>query len=230
MAYKDIRNSKTMKVIIVVVCVILALAMTIPSVAVLLGAGKQQSTSDQATSQAQQAESIIPGESTSLEDCNAYYEKLVNNVQAKVDADATNGNNFRMLGNNYMSWGSNLLTYHADSEEAKAQAATCWTKAAEAYKSALDISHSDPIALNYAQAIYMSGDLETARTELEALVEEAPNYANAWAFLSQVYNELGETDLGTQAYNKALELSGATASTAETTQTDTDADSSESQE
>ena len=85
MAYKDIRNSKTMKVIIVVVCVILALAMTIPSVAVLLGAGKQQSTSDQATSQTQQAESIIPGESTSLEDCNAYYEKLISMLDGKVD-------------------------------------------------------------------------------------------------------------------------------------------------
>jgi tetratricopeptide (TPR) repeat protein len=60
---------------------------------------------------------------------------------------------------------------------------------------------------NYAIALYASGDLQTAKTQYEAIVKTSPDAAS-YNNLANVYRDLGQTDDAVAAYTKAIELDG----------------------
>jgi tetratricopeptide (TPR) repeat protein len=58
---------------------------------------------------------------------------------------------------------------------------------------------------NYAIALYASGDLQTAKTQYEAIIKASPD-ATTYNNLANVYRDLNETDKAVDAYNKSIAL------------------------
>jgi tetratricopeptide (TPR) repeat protein len=194
------RFSTAKKIGIVVVCAILALAMTIPSMAVLL-ANDTQSTSDTTST-----ESVVPDENTSVEDTNSYYQNLVTKLETSISDGSASTTAYKQLGDDYYAWANALSAYHSDDADAQTQAVTCWQKAKESYEKYLADNDSASVRVSDGVATYFSGDTAGGLAILEQTTVDYESYVPAWFNLGLLYLYSGDTDNAQAALQKVLDL------------------------
>jgi tetratricopeptide (TPR) repeat protein len=204
MAFDKKNTSLGMKIGIIVVCVILALAMTIPSLSALLGSSSSSNTSSNTTSSSNTTLDI-PSSSSTVDETNTYYSVLVDALQKEVDKGSTSVGLYEQLGNDYFDWANALTSYHSDDTKAMSDAAIYWSKAISAYDTYLASNSKDAVSVDRAIATYQTGDEAGAISLLETFTATVTDYPQAWYYLGYLYQEKGDTANAKAAYQKVLD-------------------------
>lgn len=211
------RKKRIGAIIIVVFAILMALSMMTPSCSAIVSnnnanqqaedeASEDASTSDESTSDAQEAEDSGTSEETTstMDSLDATYESTVEPLKERLEEDPENLAALLNLGNDYMSWGYAASTYATTDEEA-AHATELLEQAISYFDSYLELNDSDVVKVNRALCLLYEGDADGAQEALEALTEESPESPLAWANLGLVYEYQGNQTLARSAYEKAEE-------------------------
>lgn len=190
------------KIGITVVCALLALAMTIPSLVLLFSGDKESSAAKSTTGSASTAATTGPA---TVADIDAeYVETEAALIAAAKDAPDNNTYN-ETIGNLYFDWALDLMAY-TGTEDVSAHLAETWAKCISYYDIFLKKGSSAPVEVDRAIAFYYSGDTQSAIDSMLAFTAVNEKYSPAWANLGLFYESRGETDLARSAYKKALEV------------------------
>lgn len=141
---------------------------------------------------------------TSVADLDETYQPLVDNLEEKVAADASDKDSLKALGGYYSQWGIYVRTLGTTDEDTS-HANDLFEKAIAAYDSYLELEDSDEVRVSRALAQYYEGRTSEAQSALEELTEKSPDYAPAWANLGLIYEATSATEEAKAAYQKAIE-------------------------
>ncbi len=177
------------KIVIIAFAAILALSMMVPSLAGLFGA-------DASTSQAP----------ASIEELDARYTEITEPLEQKIARDPDDMESVRALAQAYMNWGYNV-SYLAAVDAETSHANELFSKALQLFDAYLDTDPEDSgqIKVDRALCLLYAGETSNAREALEAITEEDPENAVAWANLGLVYEIVGDTEQARNAYSAAIE-------------------------
>ncbi|NTU89509.1 MAG: tetratricopeptide repeat protein [Actinobacteria bacterium] len=190
------------KIGITVVCVLLALAMTIPSLVLLFSDDKGSSST---TSTTDSASAATTAEAATVADIDAEYEETETALIASAEAAPDDNTYNETIGNLYFDWALDLMAY-TGTEDVSAHLAETWAKCISYYDTFLEKGSSAPVEVDRAIAFYYSGDTQSAIDSMLAFTAMNEDYSPAWANLGLFYESRGETDLARESYNKALEV------------------------
>lgn len=206
------RKKRLQRIGIGIFAVVIALSMTIPSFAYLLGDGTAQQEA-QATEEAaagadestDAATDTQEAAETGLASVDASYQPTVQALEEKLKESPDDLATLLNLGNDYMAWARTGSLYVA-SDEDRQHLSELYGQAISYYDRYLELNDSNAVRVDRALCQFYRGETEEATTALEQLCETAPDYGPAWANLGLVYEYQGEQDKAKEAYQKAVEV------------------------
>lgn len=227
------RNMSTgTRIIVGIFAVIMALSMTLPSLAPIFAndtvseqeaeseESSEQDASEQEKDATEEKESDKKTETTGDSELDAIIASTPDNESLKTLAEDNQKSNEKFikrleedpndlaallnLGQNYMNWGSNAR-YSGTTEEETAYTNALFKKAIEYYDRYLAIRKSDAVKIQRAMCEFYTDNTEEALKTLTTMTEEKPDYPLAWAYLGMLYEQQYDYDKAKEAYAKAVE-------------------------
>lgn len=175
------------KIVIVVFIVIFAFSTLAGAFASVLSSNNNKDTSD-----------------NSVSAIDAKYEPVINDLQAKVDADSSDAASLLALGRYYYQWGYSVKQ-SGSSDDDTSHANDLFEKAVSAYDKYLESNDSNAARVDRAMVKYAEGDTDSAVSSLQEVTTNSPDYALAWAYLGYLYYYAqGNADEATTALNNAV--------------------------
>lgn len=208
------------KIVIGIFAVVMALSMTLPSLAPIFAGtassssqSSEQSSSDQESSESSTDENAdaevedptagVPENETLKNLANQNKDKIVK-FQKRLKNDPNDLAALLNLGQNYMSWGYSSL-YSGTTDEEKAYSEGLIQKAVEYYDSYLALHASDAVKVQKALCSYYLGNTDEAIDTLKKMTEEKPDYPMGWANLGMLYEQQYDQENALNAYQKAAD-------------------------
>jgi tetratricopeptide (TPR) repeat protein len=202
MAFDKNNTSFGMKIVIIVFAVVLVLTMCLPFFSSCSAASSSSSSSASDTAS---TSSDTSAATTTVAGVRSTYGTLISALEAKVEADAANLTPVVNLGNAYMDMGMDMLSAsdYSDNEEEVQQV---FLTAVDYYDTYLASGSSSAVTVDRTVCLFYAGEEDQAVADLEAFVEETPDYPMAWYNLGVFYQTQGDYDKATEAYNTVIEL------------------------
>ena len=175
------------KVVITVFAVLMALGMMLPSLAGLVDKGRSSTPA-------------------TIEEVDARFQKTAEPLEQKVAVNSEDMDSVLQLGQTYMNWGYNVLALSkVDAETLHAN--ELFSKAMQMFDSyiAANPDAAGQVKVDRALCLLYSGETSNALSALQAIVDEDPSNATAWANLGLVYEITGSTESARDAYTHAIE-------------------------
>ena len=143
---------------------------------------------------------------------NQKNQSTVDYLKGKLDSSPTSYTAAVNLANGYFDWAQELSTPATGQSQvatpAMAAAFEKWTSAKSAYDAATKLTKTmDPsVQTDRSYAALYSNDTTGAITIVKAVIDKAPNFAQAWVHLGIYYEAANQTPLAVPAYQKYLQL------------------------
>ncbi len=182
------RKRDAKEIAVIVISVIVALGLMLPSLAQIFAQPQTQS---------------IP---TTIEGYQERYQPLVDQLQGELEADPTNADAELQLANTYFEWGSYARMFAGD-DEFRAEVERVFGEAKSAYAKyvellgSTDSEEAKQAEVSEALCSYYTGDTGTAIKDLTELAEST-DFAPAWANLGMIYAAEGATNTAIECYEK----------------------------
>lgn len=199
------QRSKAIRIVILILAVVMALSMLLPSLSSIVSVLFDSSSSTTTTTTSDDS-SDDEEEETSVATIDALYEDEEAELLASLEEDSTNLAVLLNLGNLYLEWAQTASDY-AESDEDTEHIYELYTSAVTYYDQYLSLYDSNFVVVQRALALFERGDTQTAIDALLAHMEDAgASYPPLYVTLGNFYEELGETDLAISYYEQAVEL------------------------
>lgn len=212
---KSTGMSTARKVGITIVCVLMAIAMCLPTLSVFMGStAAQESASESASSASGETDASESEETATVESVDKQYRATVKAIKKKLKKEPDNINLYATLGDLYLSWGDGLKQVIMTSGQVEVDTLN---KMNEHYKDAVDslTSYIDKGGENASAAQYERGvanldlgEYDSAIEDLKAVTDADASNASAWINLASAYEGKEDKDSARDAYNKAIEACG----------------------
>lgn len=187
------RKRDAKEIAVIVISVIVAVSLMLPSLA-------------QIFAQPQQTETLP----TTVEGYQEKYQPIVDGYEEQLEADPNNAQAELGLANTYYEWGSYARMFAGD-EEFQAEVTRVFTEAENAYAKYLEIvgntdsDEAKQAAVSKALCASDLGNTIGAIDQLQKLADDT-NYAPAWANLGMLYqSQEGGEQAAIEAYQKGIE-------------------------
>lgn len=192
---KDKKKRGPKEIAVIIISVIVALSLMLPSLALIFGQGTSSTT---------QGESIP----TSFEGLEERYQPVVDQYQADLDADPDDANAEYRLGTAYFEWAS-YARFFAGTDEQKEQVDEMFSSATKALTTFIEqqggytTNTAKQAAVSKALCAFYQDDAAQAIEQLQTLGDET-DYAPAWANLGMVYESEDDDAKAIAAYEKGI--------------------------
>ena len=140
-----------------------------------------------------------------MDQLDSRYSATASSLESKLEANPDDAASLINLANTYLTWGDMARNY-ASTDDEQAHVTDLLQKAEGYYDTYLASNDANAAHVNRALCQYYLGDTAAAIAALEQFCAGTADYAPAWANLGMIYEDAGETDKATDAYNKALEV------------------------
>lgn len=210
MAFDKNNTSLGMKIIIVGFCVVLVVSLCLPFFSGCSnGAAGGGETSDAPADSSTQTSA----QTATVASVQEKYASLLDSLKGRLESDPDSLAYMANLGNNYMDCAVEMSAASdaADNEvlvqETFAAAVGYYDQYLEAAEGGDAATEADVNAVKVDRAVclFYGGDEEQAVADLEAFVENAPDYAKAWYNLGTLYGQQGDNEKAREAFNMAIE-------------------------
>ena len=195
----------------VIVCsVIMVGSFLLPSLSAIISGVQNTVKENSATTAAATTDAATTEEAqttnTQLEQVDSTYSSKTEGLEAKLDEtdEASDAATLINLGNTYYTWATQAKTY-ASTEDEESHVSELYTKAQGYYDRYLALEDASAARVGRIMCQYYLGDTAGAIAALEEFCASVDDYAPAWADLGKMYEDEGETEKATDAYNKALD-------------------------
>jgi tetratricopeptide (TPR) repeat protein len=193
-------NSLAKKIGITVVCLLLVIALMIPSLFSIIG-----SHNAGVANSAQQE---------TVESVNSRYQGTADAVLAKVNEDPDNTSYLQNLVTVYDEWGSQLMSVaSADgtvSDEETQQISNCFDNVVTYADRYIEAGgDSQDVQVDRAMAYHYLGDDDKAISNMKRLCRNDSDNASLWQQLGALCQATGDTDGAADAYGKAVDITKA---------------------
>lgn len=221
------------KVVIIVFAVMMALSMTLPSLASIFASRNASSSSQAEETDESEATTDEPAETTDeasgestdesaeaeaeekktdpavpdneqLQSLSETYAPKVARYEEKLAEDKDNLAALLNLGQTYMNWGYSA-TSSSSTEEETAYSQGLLDQAVSYFDQYLSLNDAKTVRVDRALCLSYAGKSDEAIADLTALTEQESDYALAWANLGMLLENAGKTDEASEAYRKAAE-------------------------
>ena len=198
---------------VVLVSIIMVGSILLPSLsAIISGIQKSKASAATATTAAATSAATTDASASDAETTNTYmndldehYQSIVSPLEEKLKDSPDDKAALSNLANNYLNWGSTARNY-ASTDDDQAHIKELLTTAEGYYDSYLELEDASAARVNRALCQYYLGDQAGAIKALEDFTKNVGDFAPAWTNLGMMYQETGETEKATDAFNKALEV------------------------
>lgn len=198
---------------VVIASIIMVGSILLPSLsAIISGIQKSKASATTATTAAATSAAATDASTSDAETTNTYmndldehYQSIVSPLEEKLKDSPDDKAALINLANNYLNWGSTARNY-ASSDDDQAHIRELLTTAEGYYDSYLELEDASAARVNRALCQYYLGDQSGAIKAIEDFTKSVGDYAPAWTNLGMMYQETGETEKATDAFNKALEV------------------------
>ncbi len=192
-------------VAVILVSIIMVGSILLPSLSAIVS-GMQASSSSTDGSQSSSSDSSEAATTSSyMDELDSRYSSTVSSLESKLADNPDDAATLINLANNYLTWGDMARNY-ASTDDEQAHVTDLLQKAEGYYDEYLAGNDANAAHVNRALCQYYLGDTDGAIAALEQFCAGTADYAPAWANLGMIYEDAGETDKATDAYNKALEV------------------------
>ena len=208
------------KVVVIVLAVIMAVSMMIPSLASIFARNDSASTQEEAAQDAGSAAqapttsdsgssavdttALTEGVPENLQSVANTYATEVATLQKQLETDPNNLAALINLAHNYTSWGTSAASQATTDEEAS-YVNGLFGKAIGYYDQYLKLNDSNTAKTERAMCLYFQGDTSGAKAALEEVTTAAPDYGPAWYRLGMLAEIDGDKDAAIADYQKAVE-------------------------
>lgn len=191
-------------VAVVLVSIIMVGSILLPSLSAIVS-GMKASSSSADGSDVASSDSAAATTSSYMDQLDSRYSATASSLESKLEANPDDAASLINLANTYLTWGDMARNY-ASTDDERAHVTDLLQKAEGYYDTYLASNDANAAHVNRALCQYYLGDTDGAIAALEQFCAGAADYAPAWANLGMIYEDAGETDKATDAYNKALEV------------------------
>ena len=188
-------------VAVILVSIIMVGSILLPSLSAIVSGMQASSSSADSSSDGSEAATT----SSYMDELDSRYSSTVSSLESKLADSPDDAATLINLANNYLTWGDMARNY-ASTDDDQAHVTDLLQKAEGYYDQYLASNDANAAHVNRALCQYYLGDTDGAIAALEQFCSVTADYAPAWANLGMVYEDAGETDKATDAYNKALEV------------------------
>lgn len=190
-------NSLAKKIGITVVCLLLVIALMIPSLFSIIGS--------------HDADVAASSQQETVESVNSRYQDTADAVLAKVDEDPDNTSYLQNLVTVYDEWGNQLMSVaSADgtvSDEENQQISSCFGNVVTYADQYIEAGgDSQDVQVDRAMACYYLGDSDEAISSMKRLCRKDSDNASLWQQLGSLYQAAGDADGAADAYGKAADI------------------------
>ncbi len=186
------RTSLGMKIVLLVIALTMVLSF-IPIVGSLFSSNSTGTTAG------------TTGTVKSEADAEAQFKPQVDALQAKLATTPDDRTSLVSLGNAYFDW-ANALSGVVSDAAGQAKVSSYFALAADAYEKAIAIKDESPVEVDYAFALYNSGETTKAVSVSESVSEKDPTFSMAWFSLGLFKRDAGDNAAAKAAFEKYLEL------------------------
>lgn len=192
-------------VAVILVSIIMVGSILLPSLSAIVS-GMQASSGSSDTAQTSSADTEEAATTNSyMDQLDSRYSATASSLESKLESSPDDAATLINLANTYLTWGDMARNY-ASSDDDEAHVTDLLQKAEGYYDRYLEGNDANAAHVNRALCQYYLGDTEGAIAALEQFCAGVADYAPAWANLGMMYDDAGDTDKATDAYNKALEV------------------------
>ena len=188
-------------VAVILVSIIMVGSILLPSLSAIVSGMQASSSSADSSSDGSEAATT----SSYMDELDSRYSSTVSSLESKLADNPDDAATLINLANNYLTWGDMARNY-ASTDDDQAHVTDLLQKAEGYYDQYLASNDANAAHVNRALCQYYLGDTDGAIAALEQFCSVTADYAPAWANLGMIYEDAGETDKATDAYNKALEV------------------------
>jgi tetratricopeptide (TPR) repeat protein len=225
--------SKGTKIVIGVFAVIMALSMTLPSLAPIFANDSNDDTQEQEQeAQTEDKDEAAEGESTDDAESEATTDEAkdentddaaagvpdnetlknladenadeVKKFEDRLEKDPNNLAALLNLGQIYMNWGYSAQ-YSSTTDEERDYSKELLNKSVEYFDRYLAIEESDAVKVQRLSSLYYLGETQESLDAMKKITEENPDYPLAWAHLGLFYEWQYDQANALDAYKKAAE-------------------------
>ena len=192
-------------VAVILVSIIMVGSILLPSLSSIISGMQNTESEASATTSAQTdaTSSTTTAANTVLDNLNTRYQSQVDALEKKNSENAGDAATLINLANAYYTWGTQAKSY-ATTDDENSQVTDHFQKAMGYYDQYLATNDASSARVARAMCQYYTGDKDGAKAALEAFTQTVTDFAPAWYNLGIIYEDAGDTQAATDAYNKAL--------------------------
>lgn len=153
-----------------------------------------------------QTQQTTPG-TGSLDAVNSQFGPTVQSLTGLLQSEPESYTVLVNLGNTYFDWAIAIQQESQNTSAAIGADLPIWVASADAYRRALVIQPGEPpVTVDFAIALFYTGDTANAIKNAEAIAESTPDFAPAFFNLGVFYGAINESDKAIAAFERYLEL------------------------
>lgn len=208
---KRARRQKVGAIAIGAFAIIMALSMTLPSLAYIFGDPNAAQVQEQEQQTAPEADDGAPEDGagdqgqqpSGMEAVDANYHAVIDPLEEKLKDNDQDLATLLSLGNNYMSWASEA-SYAATTDDDFLHVRGLYEQAIGHFDSYLALNDSAVVKSSRAMCLFSLGNTDEALAALEAITTETPDFGPAWANIGLIKEITGDMDAAEQAFQQAI--------------------------